>query len=308
MATRSLKFVRGRVARFTRLDGCGRPIYGDDSQVVTRGWISVAYTANIETGEDINVTNAAGETCVSEPSAPQFRGYTVEIQFCDVDPDLFAMATGQSVRYNAAGDVVGFSMDTAVSSIDTAFALEVWAGSPAVGACSSEASQGVYGYILLPYVQGGVLGDFTIENGAVTFTISNASTKDGNDWGVGPYPVMIDGADQPGPLFEPMSPTEALRLLLVDVAPPTASIGAKPVLDRSDAVLSTVSVADNDLEVTFTPSPSGSDPWWVDFGDGTWAYQANGTAIVHEYETAGTYTWTAKRGPSTVTNTVTVTA
>lgn len=307
MATKSLKFVRGRVARFTRLDGCGRPIFGDDSQVVTKGFISVAYTANIETGEEINVTNAAGETCVSEPATPQFRGYTVEIAFCDVDPDIFAMATGQAVRTNAFGDVIGFSMDTAVSSLDTAFALEVWAGAPAAGGCSGEASDGTFGYILLPYVQGGVLGDFTIENGAVTFTVSNATTKDGNAWGVGPYNVMLDGTT-PSPLFEPMTTTEALRLLLVDVAPPAPSVGAKPLLDPSDAALTSVTATVDDLDVDFVPVPTGTDPWWVDFGDGTWAYQPTGATISHTYDEPGTYSWKAYRGSSTFTGTSTVTA
>ena len=92
MTTKCASFVRGRVLRATRLDGCGRPVLGDDSVVVSKGWTSVAYTANTDDGEEINVTNAAGETCVREPAKPKFLGYTVEITFCNVDPDVFALA------------------------------------------------------------------------------------------------------------------------------------------------------------------------------------------------------------------------
>src|SRR6188474_2751511 len=198
MTTKCASFVRGRVLRATRLDGCGRPVIGDDSVVVSKGWTSVAYTANTDEGEEINVTNAAGETCVREPAKPKFLGYTVEITFCNVDPDVFALLTGQRTIVDDVGDVIGFTMDTAVSAGDVNFALEVWAGSPAGDTCDNPgATGGTYGYFLLPFVQGGVVGDFTIENAEVTFTISGAATLDGNRWGTGLYPVLLDVAGDP---------------------------------------------------------------------------------------------------------------
>jgi len=54
--------VRGRAMRVTRLDGCGRPVYGDGSVGVSDGFVSVAFTANTDEGEEINVTNAAGKS------------------------------------------------------------------------------------------------------------------------------------------------------------------------------------------------------------------------------------------------------
>ena len=89
-------------------------------------------------------------------------------------------------------------MDTAVSAGDVNFALEVWAGSPAGDTCDNPgATGGTYGYFLLPFVQGGVVGDFTIENAEVTFTISGAATLDGNRWGQGLYPVVLDSTGTP---------------------------------------------------------------------------------------------------------------
>lgn len=307
MVTRCASYVRGRVLRVTRLDACGRPVYGPDSVVTSAGFVSVAYTANIDDGEEINVPNANGDRCIYVPAKPSLLGYTVEVTFCNVDPDLFAMMTGQEVITDAFGDVVGFSMDTAVSSDESAFALEVWAGSPATGGCA-EGAEGNFGYVLLPFLQGGVVGDFTIENAEVTFTISNASTKDGNAWGVGPYDVVLGADSEPAPLSDPLTTTKHLVFLQTGVAPPEPACGARPLLDPAAAALTDVTATPTLLSVEFEAVPTDTDPWWIDFGDGTWDYNAGGTEITHVYEAAGTYTYTAYRNASTVTDSVTVSA
>lgn len=186
--TKCLSLVKGRRIRVTRLDGCGRPIYGDDSQVVSKGFISVAFTANTTESDEINQTNAAGEVCVYEASVTSLVGYGVEIAFCNVDPELLALVTGQNVVVGADGStVVGFDVDTKIGLENSNFALELWAGSPTGDACATGAAQGSFGYLLLPFLNGGILGDFTVENGAVTFTVTGANTKEGNSWGVGPH-------------------------------------------------------------------------------------------------------------------------
>jgi hypothetical protein len=306
MVTRCASYVRGRMMRATLLDDCGNPVYGDESSVTSKGFVSVAYTANIDDGTEINLPNAGGERCVYAAAVPAFLSYTVEITFCNVDPDLYAMLTGQRVLTDALGDVVGFSMNSDVSALDSSFALEVWAGSTG-NACVSGAT-GNYGYVLLPFVQGGVLGDFTIENDAVTFTISNATTRDGNMWGVGPYNVVLGVGSVPAQLADPLLANDHLILLMTGQAPPTAECGARPLLDPTDAELTSVTPTPTLLSVSFAPTPAGADPWWIDFGDGTWDYEASGGAIVHVYPAAGTYTYTAYRGLSSFTDTVTVAA
>lgn len=305
MVTRCGSYVRGRMLRATRLDSCGRVVYGPDSVVTSKGFVSVAYTANIDEGEEINVPDASGERCIYVPANPSLLGYTVEITFCNVDPDLFALMTGQRVVTDAFGVVVGFTMDTAVSSQDQAFALEVWAGAPSTAGCENGA-EGNFGYILLPFLQGGVVGDFTIENAEVAFTISNAATKDGNAWGVGPYDVVLDAMSAPSPLLAPLTTTDHLLFIQTGVAPPEALCGARPLLDPTDDPLEAVDTTIDGLEVTFTPSPSSGDPWWMDFGDETWDYSADGGDLVHTYVEAGTYSWTAYRNDSIVEGDVTV--
>ena len=290
--------VRGRAMRITKLDGCGRPIYGDGSVGVSDGFVSVAFTANTDDGEEINVTNAAGKTCVREVPCPTFLGYGVEIEFCSADPALFAILTGQEPVLDAEGVAVGFRVNSDISACNSGFALEVWTGVPGV-ACDTDtaADADPGGYLLLPYLQGGIFGDFTVENDAISFTVTGAQTKTGSGWGTGPYDV-VRYADVPGPLTSPITSGDHLHVQYTDVAPPPAFCGTQPLLDPSAPALTGVTATATGKSVEFTAVPAGSDPWYVDFGDGTWDYSADGAVLTHEYDTAGTYKAVGYRGTS----------
>lgn len=218
MANICYPIVRGRRLRATRLDGCGNPVLGPDSVVVTGGFISVALTANIEEGEAINVTNANGDVCVLDQPPPKFQDYSVVVTFCDVNPVLFNLMSGQPLVLNGE-DTVGFRMNSAVDAADSGFALELWTGVPS-DACEVGAGAS-YGYMLLPFLQGGVLGDFTVENAAINFTLTGARTKKGSGWGVGPFDVVMD-AGTPGPLATAIDTDDHLHLERTTVAPPEA--------------------------------------------------------------------------------------
>lgn len=234
---KSFPLVRGRTMRVTRVDGCCAPAAGEDNQVVTDGFVSVALTANITEPEEIVVQNANGATCVRDPGKAEFNGYTAEITFCEVSPCLFSIVTGQPSVLDANGDVVGFRMNSDTDLSGSGFALEVWMGVPGV-ACTGEG--GAFGYLLLPCLQGGVIGDFTIENAAITFTVTGASTKDGNGWGVGPYDVMDDGSGNPGPLANPLEPNDHLLVEFTTIEPPEETDGCVELVVDIPPSISTV--------------------------------------------------------------------
>jgi hypothetical protein len=127
---------------------------------------------------------------------------------------------------DANGDIVGFRMNSSISACDSGFALEVWMGVPGV-ACAGDA--GGFGYLLLPCLQGGVIGDFTIENAAITFTVTGDSTKDGNGWGSGPYDVVADAGGGAGPLPSPLDPDDHLYVSFTTVPPPVETDGCTTV-------------------------------------------------------------------------------
>lgn len=215
--------VRGRSLRVTKTDGCGAPVLGE-SQVVSDGFVSVALTANTDEGTTISVQNAAGKTCILDEPCPTFTGYSVEVQFCEVDPALFSLMSGQSPVEDADGGTVGFRVNSGVDACGSGFALELWSQVPA-GACDPDTGES-YGYFLIPFLRGGVLGDFTVANDAINFTLSGATSRDGSTWGTGPYDVVDNGAGatfDAGPLLEPIDPKDHLHMQLTTVPPPDAS-------------------------------------------------------------------------------------
>lgn len=269
--------------RVTRLNGCGGVTLGADSQVATEGFISVGLTANTEEGETISVTNAAGKICILDEPSPTFTGYTIEVQFCGVDPELFSLMTGQSVVMNASGtEPEGLRVNSGVDVNDSGFALELWSSVP-VAACD-ESGDASYGYFLIPFIKGGTLGDVTIENGAINFTLSGASSKDGSEWGVGPYDVVRDASGAAAPLNEPIDPKDHLHLQVTTVAPPVLTEGAAAVGTPATGATSGTpgsftpsnSYAPETLAgmstVTATPATAWTTGQYVVLGDGTEAH------------------------------------
>lgn len=276
--------------RATALDGCGRPKEGSCTSVVTDGFISVAFTAVTEAGEDISVTNASGKVCVREAACATLTGYTVEISMCEVNPELYAMLSGQIPVYDIDGSPVGFRVNSDRSGCDYGFALELWSSVPSV-ACDPaiEGAQGSYGYILVPFVQGGTLGDFTIENAAVNFTITGAQTKTGSGWGVGPYNVVLGAGDTPGPLLTPIQSGDHLHVQYTTVAPPepscdcvstgteaTGATAGEPGVWTPDDSWAPINFAEI-TGVTATPATAWTTGQHVVLGDNSHAYW-NGTA------------------------------
>lgn len=307
--------VNGRRMRVTRVDGCGRPVFGDDSVAVSKGFVSVALTANTNSQDAVTVTNANAENCVNIPEKDTPSGFGVEIEFCGVDPSILSLMTGQDVRLSADGtEVVGFTVNTKVDLSSQGVALEVWAG--VVGnadACADPGSGAVdsLGYLLLPELKGGYLSDFTVAAGAIDFTVTGSNTQDGTYWGNGPYDVVRDADGDPGPLNTPIDPFDHLVFEFTTVPAPDAFDGARPLMDPSATVLTSVSgtVTDTSLVVPFTVLPDDLvEAVWYDFGDGTWDYidAAEMGATSHTYAAAGTYTVKATTNGVWVTTTVTV--
>lgn len=262
---KTFPLVRGRVMRATRLDACGRIADRACSSITTEGVVSVALTANINEGEAIEVTNMSGRTCAKDTPDPTFDGYGVAITFCDVDPELYAMMTNQTVVYDVMGTAVGFRVNSKVKTGDANFALEVWTNVPGVG-CDDPNATGSYGYVLLPFIKGGVLGDFTIENAAVSFTLQNASTEDGTGWGTGPYNVVpsVGGTNEVQTVTITGTPTGGTFTLTVDGNTTSAIAYNAANSAVQTALLALPNLDTGDVVVTGGPGPG--TPYTLTFG------------------------------------------
>jgi hypothetical protein len=287
--------IRGRRMRVTKVNALGRPVYGPASFVTTSGFVSVQFSPEIEEGEETTVKTASGEICVSEKACDELKWISVQMEFCQVDPCLFTLIneTWTELR-DCVGDVIGWA-ESHKFSCDSGFALELWTDVTGYTPTTPGAT-GAWGYMLLPFIVGGTLGEQTVENGAVSFQITGR-TKKGSAWGVGPYDVMcndpVTGAC--GPLLTPVGSEEPRRIFLTTCPPPPAVCGCQP-LSSPDGPPATVA---EDTSATAPPGrmgvtasiPAGTvGTYRVDWGDGTPAQDLTpGTPLDHTYARAGTY-------------------
>ena len=222
MPTHCYAPVLGKRLRITELSETGAFAPTTGNKVATDGFITVTLAAEIEEGTEILQRNASGALCVNERLSDSFKRFTVEVGFCGVNPDVLSMITVAQAYADAAGDAAGFTIGE--GELDSHFALELWTG---IGGDKSS-----YGYLLLPHVIGGTLGDITVDGeNAVTFTLTNARTEGPNAWGVGPanYLVVMDDSATPVPAQLPTALDPFDHLLLIDtaVAPPAVACSKK---------------------------------------------------------------------------------
>lgn len=223
----------GKKIRITELDKCGRPNDpGDDGFVVTDGFITLTLSTETEDGNEVLVKKANGGICINKKQADAFKWFTMEIQLCDVHPVLVSWLTNAKQYVNSAGDVIGFTQGE--GDIDKKFAFEMWTGT-ADSSCSG--SQESSGYVLLPFVNGGTIGDLTV-NGEdeVEFTIENAYTESGNQWGIGPYDVILDEDEEESALPNALDADDHLLMILTNMSPPSGEgeVQEMPDYDEDD--------------------------------------------------------------------------
>jgi hypothetical protein len=299
--------IRVPAVRVTQLDACGIPVDGACNQVVSKGIVSVAQSPEYEARQDYFTLNADAEPCITDTAPPILKWINLTITFCNVDPQLFAMVSGEPLVLDDAAtpNVVGW--DTEVGSVETVnFGFEGWTRIGGANACTDGTVN--YGYFLLPWVTEGTIGDVTFANASTTFTVT-ARTNANSPWGTGPYNVLTNksGANSgfPGPMLTAIGPNAHRRLQLVNLAPPTAQCGCQPLPGPSMSAVAVVKA----VTLTMPTSPALTYPIFINWGDGTTQEKTVSAAtFVHTYATAATFTITA--GPmdfSTAPSTTTVT-
>ena len=143
------------------------------------------------------------------------------------------------------------------------------------------------GYKTFWHVKEAMLGDITYGNDTVTFTINAIAVRQ-NNWGTGPYNVVLSEAvatdGDPRPLFSSAA-NKFGTMIYTKMNPPTAQcdcIDLVPVLAFASTGVLTG-------EVTF-PTLAGSLPADIDWDDATPIETVtSGTTATHVYALAGNY-------------------
>jgi hypothetical protein len=202
-------------------------VEGECSTVVSESYISLALTAEIVAADEFTVKMANGQLCLSETGSPTLKRYNVVATICRADPDLLNIFAGLNVVLDWDGNAVGIEVPTSLSD-GAKFALEFWTRVPSDACAPGSSVQ--YLYWLLPCLENGQIGDFTVENGPMNFTLTAQATPS-STWGVGPYDVVAqDIAGTPGPLLVAIPDDVPLHAQLTTIAPPVGQCGCQALV------------------------------------------------------------------------------
>lgn len=252
--------IRTPGARVTRLGSCGEILNTGCDYATTTSYVDITLNKVWQERQDAFQLNGNGDICVDSPKAPILRWYEVIITFCGVDPELFNIVSAEPLVLNDALTPESIGWCTLPDSAESSnFALEFWTGTE--DECDEDEVE--YGYGILPRIIQGMIGNVTIQNGVITFTVTGI-TRGANQWGTGPYNVIINesGANEgfPAPLLSAINVNAHKCFFWTKLAPPPGVCGCQ------------------DLTPVFTVSPlAGADPLAV---TGTFPLDANGDAIL----------------------------
>lgn len=307
--------VRAPALRVTRLGPCGEILDSSCAQATSESFVDITLTKVYQERQDALQLNANGDICVDKPKAPILRWYEVVITFCNVDPELLNIVSAEPLVMNDAATPVAVGWDTMPDSAASSnFALEFWVGTDDD---DCEDDDVVYGYGLLPRLAQGTIGTITIGNQVINFTV-NAITRGANQWGVGPYNVLINetgaNAGFPGPLLAPGIPAAAHKRFMWTILPPPDGLCGCQDLTPALVVLPLAGTTAVARVATFPLDVNGDPilPAVIDWGDGTAdEVVTSGTNANHSYAAPGTYTVTYKptamSSPTYTSATITVT-
>jgi len=285
--------LRLPVVRVTAENACGLPLTGAGTTLTTSGLISVAMAVNQQDRQDYFTLNADAQPCVTNTAPPILKWIDLTITFCNVDPTLLSVITGEPLVLNDAASPVAIGWDTSVGSVNTVnFGFEGWTRIGGTTQACAANGQVQYGYFLLPWVTEGVVGDVTFQNGLANFTVT-ARTQAGGTWGVGPYTVVASSAvatlNLPLPLLTAIGPNVHRRMFVTTLAPPLPLCGGASL--PAGPLVATVTTPPKTVTLTF-PVPSIL-PATVNWGDGTAPQNiTSGLTTTHVYTTAATFTIT----------------
>jgi hypothetical protein len=227
MATTCVSLARGKMLRITKLDSCGAVVSGAGGTLTAKAFISGTITPNYADTEEITQQDANGDLCIDDRSPVALRWLDIELNVCTVDPTMINLVTGDPIVVDDASPTpnnVGFRIDGAVSG-SANFGLEIWEG--VTGQACTAGGFTNYGYFLFPWVKDAQWGEWTHENGALTFTWT-ARAVFNSQWGTGPYLVRRD-ATTPATiekLVTAIGPTTAMHFEVTSAPLPTPACGA----------------------------------------------------------------------------------
>lgn len=117
--------VQGILMRITPLTVDGL-IDGTKPVHWTKGFISLSFSPEVTTGDEIETKAADGSVCVSWKADDSLKRINLNLSLCNVDPEALILLSGGKALVNASEQAVGYTSAPVGSTIGNPVALEVW--------------------------------------------------------------------------------------------------------------------------------------------------------------------------------------
>jgi hypothetical protein len=92
----------------------------------TKGFISLSFSPEITTGDEIETKAADGSVCVSWKADDSLKRINLNLSLCNVDPEALVLLTGGKTLANATDEAIGYTSAPVGSSVGNPVAIEVW--------------------------------------------------------------------------------------------------------------------------------------------------------------------------------------
>lgn len=284
-------YLQFDAVRVTKLTSCGALNDTGCSFATSEGVISLSMTAHNQDRQEYIQLNGQGNVCVNETKEAQLLWVEFELTFCNVDPDLFNIVTSEPLVVNDEATPRSIGWDTTTDApLNSFFALEGW-----TNMSGDQCTDGTpdYGYFLLPFCMGAQVGDITLENANINFTVKGR-THGNSLWGTGPYNVRLGeiapNLGVPLPLISSVGTKVHRRQFVTELPPPINVCGCQDVTPAL-VVTPTSGTAATPRVMTIPVDANGPIlPGYAIWGDAS-APQliTSGTTVNHTYA-VGTYT------------------
>lgn len=284
------------VVRITRIDACGRPVYGECNAVVSRCVATITDTPEVEEAEPRTQTGFDGTACATEVGCDRISYHTLEATWSQINLDAFAfMNPAARITRDSSGEAIGRFANQRIDC-SGGYAVEVWARAMGESdACAGQSeAEGQWYYRVYPWVTGATPGDLTMggtDEVAFTFT---GRTKTGARWGRGPYDItLVDG--MPSGLPEAFDPEEEEPYWegIVTLPPPEADCDCvevpRPIPEPATLSITADPADTTRMTVRLIPDNNGLGPVMVDWGDGSPVQEVGDLAQVTHRYTETTY-------------------
>lgn len=290
------------VVRITRVDGCGRPVYGECNAVVSRCIATITDSPEVEEAEARTQTGFDGTPCFTAPGCDTISYHELEIRWSEISIDGFSILNpGYRITRDSSGQAIGMFANNRIDC-STGYAIEVWASAGGDSdICTGETdAEGSWYYRVYPWIAGATPGEVTMGGTDEVAFPMTGRTKSGSRWGRGPYMVtLVDGVPSPLPEGFDSSEDEPYWEGLVTLPPPEADCDCVDV-DRPIPEPATLVITGNASEsprcsVNLFVDNNGLGPVVVDWGDGSAPQEiAELTTTTHRYLNCDSYSYSGE--------------